>query len=44
MNWRNQLQAIAARFLYGMGADVVAMDLAQLWAFYAFLKAQSHGG
>lgn len=39
MNWRDELQALASRFGCCIGPDMAAMNLAQLWALYAFLEA-----
>jgi hypothetical protein len=44
MTWAHDLQALAARFGCCIGADLAAMNCAQLWAVYAFLKAKAEGG
>lgn len=44
MTWLDDLQALAARFGCTVGADLVAMNCSQLWAVYAFLKANAEGG
>jgi hypothetical protein len=44
MKWLNDLEALAARFGCCVGADFAAMNCAQLWAVYAFLKAKAEGG
>lgn len=44
MTWLDDLQALAARFGCGVAADMAAMNYAQLWALYAFLKAKAEGG
>lgn len=40
----NNLAALAARFGCAVGADMAAMQCAQLWALYAFLRALAEGG
>lgn len=44
MKWLNDLEALAARFGCAVGADVAAMQCAQLWALYGFLKARAEVG
>lgn len=45
MEWLNNLEALMARFGCGIiGADVAAMNGAQLWALYAFLRGRLEGG
>lgn len=44
MTWAHELQALAARLSCAVGPDVAAMNCAQLWAVYAFLRAKAEGG
>jgi hypothetical protein len=44
MSWLTELEALAARFGCGVAADMAAMNLAQLWALYGFLRARAEGG
>lgn len=44
MKWRDHLETLAARFGCCVGADMAAMNLTQLWAFYGFLRAKAEGG
>jgi len=44
MEWLNNLEALMARFGCGIGSDVAAMNCAQLWALYAFLRGSVEGG
>lgn len=44
MKWFDHLEALAARFGCGVGADMAAMNLTQLWALYGFLRAKAEGG
>lgn len=44
MTWLEDLHALAARFGCCMASDVAAMNVAQLWALYAFLKSSMDGG
>lgn len=42
--WLAELQALAARCGGGLGADLAAMSLAELWGVYAFLRARTERG
>lgn len=44
MTWLDELEALAARFGCGIGPDMAAMNLTQLWALYAFLCSRFDGG
>lgn len=44
MKWLNELEALAARFGCGVGADMATMTMTQLWGLYCFLKAQAERG
>lgn len=44
MTWLHDLHTLAARFGWGVASDIAAMNVAQLWAFYVFLKSSIDGG
>ena len=44
MTWLNDLEALVARFGCAVAADMAAMNLAQLWALYSFLRTRVEGG
>jgi hypothetical protein len=44
MAWLDNLNALVARFGCGVAADMAAMNCAQLWALYAFLRGRLEGG
>lgn len=44
MSWLDELEALVARFGCAVAADLSAMNIAQLWALYCFLKAQAERG
>lgn len=44
MIWLDNLHPLAARVGCGIGPDMAAMNLAQLWALYAFLRLKAEGG
>ena len=44
MTWLHELEALVVRFGCSVAADLSAMNMAQLWALYCFLKARTEGG
>ncbi len=37
--WVDELQGLAVRFGYGLGPDLAALSLVELWGVYTFLRA-----
>lgn len=44
VNWLERLQWLAIRFSeYGVGADLAALAMADLWGLYVFLQRMAKG-
>jgi hypothetical protein len=39
MNWLTELEALVARYGFGIAPDMAAMNLTQLWGLYCFLRS-----
>lgn len=42
--WIDELQALAARYGCGLGVDLAALSMVELWGVYAFLRAWMERG
>ena len=42
--WVADLETLAARYGLGIGADLAALTMAELWGVYAFLRAMAERG
>ena len=44
LDWMNRLQTLCERFSYlGMGADLAALSIIELWGLYLFLSRLADG-